>query len=450
MRHCGFVHFLYSSDCFEVTQTAVSVFIGDKLVNAETFHTREYAGRKLRTNKPCQNNIFGGLPMNYAGIDISKCKHDCFILSDFGEVVNEGFSFANNAEGFKALEKELNLCGKGNVRIGFEATGNYSINLKLFLEKNGYDFMEINALLVKEYIKSNSLRRTTTDKLSARAIAGYIHAKEYRPHQMDFYDCFALKQLTRFRSSLVKTRSRYMIQLTNVLDCIFPEFKPFFGNKFSVTALYILSNYSSPEAISKMNLRSYDNLRRKSRGSFSMDKFVALKSLAKNTVGCYNKCYGAELDWLLDLYAQIDCKINEVEAEITQTIEKLNPPTLSIKGVGPISAAVIVSEYGDFSRFENPNKMLSFAGLEPGYFQSGTSEYKGHMVKRGSPHLRSTLMNCCRSLRLHNETFAVYYRKKVSEGKPEGVALSHMAKKLVRLIYTLETKGVEFNPEKLR
>jgi len=388
--------------------------------------------------------------MNYMGIDISKYKHDCFVLSDFGEIVNEGFSFANNAEGFGILESELNLCGKGNVQIGLEATGNYGINLKLFLEKIGFEFMEINPLLIKEYIKSNTLRRTKTDKLDAKAIAGYMLSKGYRPHQTEFYNKFALKQLTRFRSRLVSIRSSYLVRMTNVLDCIFPEFKPFFNNKFSVTALYILTHYPTPKAIANMNACSYDILRRKSRGRFSMDKFVTLKALAKNTVGVYNKCYGAQLETLLDLHSQIDCKIDEVEAEIIQIINELNPPTLSVKGISEISTAVIVSEFGDISRFDNPNKMLSFAGLEPGYFQSGTQEHNGHMVKRGSPHLRSTLLNCCRALRLHNETFAAYYRKKVSEGKPESVALSHMAKKLIRLIFALETKREAFDSDKLR
>jgi len=88
--------------------------------------------------------------MNYAGIDISKYKHDCFIITDLGEVLNKGFSFANNTEGFSTLLNELRKSDKENLRIGFEATGNYSINLKLFLEKNGYSFMEINPVLIKE------------------------------------------------------------------------------------------------------------------------------------------------------------------------------------------------------------------------------------------------------------------------------------------------------------
>ena len=364
-------------------------------------------------------------------------------------MINDGFLFTNNAEGFRRLQKELEICGKGNTRIGFEATGNYGINPKLFFERIGFDYMEINPLLVKEYIRSNTLRRTTTDKLSARAIAGYISEKAYRSHSESFYPKFALKQLTRLRNSLVSGRSRYLIQITNVLDCIFPEFKPIFGNKFSVTALYILANYPSPDAIANMNSRSFDILRRVSRGKFSMDKFVKLKALAKNTVGVFDECYRIELETLIDLYSQIDSKIDELETEITNIIEKLNPPTLSIKGIGPISAAVIVSEFGDFSRFKNPNKMLSFAGLEPGYFQSGTTEHKGRMVKRGSPPLRCTLMNCSRAIRIHNEIFAAYYHEKIDEGKPHCVAINHVAKKLVRLIFALETKGVMFDPDKL-
>jgi transposase len=390
------------------------------------------------------------MPMNYVGIDISKYKHDVFVISDFGEVVNEGFSFTNNAKGFaQFLELLMGYGGSANNRIGFESTGNYAINLKLYLEKNGFEFMEINPLLVKEYIKSETLRKTTTDKISAMNIAKYLLEKAYKPHQAGFYDNFALKQLTRFRHSLVKTRSKYLVGLTNVLDCIFPEFKPFFDG-FSVTALYILAHYPTPAAIANMKSPTYDKLRSVSRGHFSMPQFVELKSLAKNTVGVYQKHYGIQLETLMDLHSQIDCKIDEVETEIKEIIRELNPPTLSVRGVGETSAAVIVAECGDFSRFANPNKLLAFSGLEPGKFQSGTLAHDGKMVKRGSPHLRFTLMNCANTVCLHNEVFAEYYRKKRNEGKEHNVARNHVAKKLVRIIYALETQNIRFNPDLLR
>jgi transposase len=373
--------------------------------------------------------------MIYAGIDISKHKHDCFITNDFGDTLKEVFTFKNTPEGFRELQAHLEAVknAEEKIRVGFEATGNYAINLKAFLEKIGYDYMEINPLLVKEHIKSKSLRRTTTDKISAKAIASYLCENQYRPHPTAFYPKFALKQLTRFRSSLMKNRTRYMIQLTNVLDCIFPEFKPLFDNKFTVTSLYILQNYQSPEAIANMNSRSYEILRKKSRGHFTLDMFVRLKSLAKNTIGVFDECYRIELVDLLELYHEIDAKIQELDDTIAKIIREINPPTLSILGVGEVSAAIIISEVGDFSRFENPSKLLAFAGLEPGHFQSGITEYNEKMVKRGSSHLRAALMNCARTISLHNETFAAYLRKK-----------------LVRLIFTLETKGVMFEPDKLR
>jgi transposase len=299
-------------------------------------------------------------------------------------------------------------------------------------------------------MRSNTLRRTVTDPICAKTIARYLSEKAYKPHRSSFYSKFALKQLTRLRNTLVTGRSRYLIQITNVLDCIFPELKPFFKNKFSVPALYILAHYPSPKAISNMNSSSYDTLRRVSHGKFSLDKFVKLKSLAKNTVGVFHDFYRIELDTLIDLHSQIDSKIDELESQIAHIIDDINPPTASIVGIGPISAATIVSEFGDFSNFANPGKLLSFAGLEPGYFQSGTSEYHGHMVKRGSSSLRNVLMNCSRSVKLHNEVFAAYYQKKIDEGKSHIVALNHVAKKLVRLIFALETKGVMFDPSKSR
>jgi hypothetical protein len=245
----------------------------------------------------------------------------------------------------------------------------------------------------------------------------------------------------------MKQRSRQLVALTNVLDHIFPEFKPFFGNEFTATALYILTNYPSPENIAAMNSRSFDILRRKSRGKFTMDKFVQLRTLARNTVGETNDIFQLELQLLLELYSQLDSKISLLNDKIAALVTIIDPPTLSIKGIGAASAAVIISEFGDFNRFSSPDKMLAFAGLEPGLFQSGTSEYTTKMVKHGSPHLRCAILNCCLPLIQHNAVFAEYYHKKINEGKTYSVACSHIARKLIRLIYALETKRIKFDPD---
>ena len=387
--------------------------------------------------------------MYYIGIDISKFKHDCAVIDDVGEVVTPSWSFANDREGFLQFKVLLDSLGS-EIRIGLEATGHYGTNLKLFLESCDTTFMEFNPLLINRFVKSKSLRKTKTDAIDCEMIARYLMTVEYKPYPPSFYHNEKLKSLTRFKDSLIRQRSRQLVELTNILDKVFPEFKPFFNGRFSATSLYILANYSSPEKISNMNSKSYELLRKISRGHFSTTDFAELKILAKNTVGNSSDFLIEEMKMVLDIYGQLDSKVDETERLIQECVRDINPPLLSIPGIGIDSAAVILSEFGDFSKFESANQLLSFAGMEPGYSQSGTAESSGKMVKHGSSHLRYALMNCTQTVINYEPVFAEYYAKKRSEGKPYRVAISHSAKKLLRVIYTLQTKNISYNTDLIR
>ena len=72
------------------------------------------------------------------------------------------------------------------------------------------------------------------------------------------------------------------------------------------------------------------------------------------------------------------------------------------------------------------------------------------MVKHGSSHLRYTLMNACLPLITYEPVFAEYYAKKRAEGKPHRVALTHAAKNLLRVIYTLQTRNISYDPMMIR
>lgn len=386
--------------------------------------------------------------MIYIGIDISKYKHDCFICNDTGEVIVENLSFENTKKGFQQFLDLLKPYDNSNVHIGLEATGHYGLNLKLFLEKNNYSFMEFNPLLVKEFKKSLTLRRTKTDKVDAIVICQKLMSVPYKPNSKLFYHKYSIKSLSRLRDTLVKQRSKYMIQLTNILDIVFPEFKPFFNNRFSATSLYLLNKYGNAEKIA--NMRDFDTPNKLSKGHFTYAKFAKLKELAKNTIGESNEVFEIELQTLISLYNEIDSKINSIDKQISTIIKELNPPTLSIPGIGELTTAVIVSEYGDFNKFPNADKLLSFAGLEPGIYQSGTILTNGKMVKRGSGYLRYSLMNIANVVIRYSPTFYDFYLKKRSEGKTHRVALSHVCKKLLRVIYKLETQNIQFDPSLLK
>lgn len=391
------------------------------------------------------------MSMYFIGIDISKYKHDCCIISAADQKVVSKVTIKNNKAGFNELLTIIHsLANPADIRIWFESTAHYALNLELFLENSLLTFMEVNPVLISEYKKSKTLRRTKTDSVDCESIARWLMTVEYKPHSKGFYHAYSLKSLTRLRDKLIRQRSFYLVKITNVLDHTFPEFKPFFNERLSKTALYLLENYGSAEKMARMNSASYEKLRSVSRGKFSPQQFLRLKELASNTVGVNNSIFDVELNSLLSLYKSLVKEIDTIEKEINKLIEEVHPHYMSVPGIGPLSAAVIYSEYGDISNFTNPGQMLAFAGIEPGINESGTESHGGKMVKRGSSQLRYTLINCCLPLIRFDMTFATYYAKKRGEGKPHRVAITHVAKKLIRVIYALESQDIDFNAQKLR
>ena len=385
------------------------------------------------------------------GIDASKFKHDCIIADEYGNALFSPFTIENNRNGFNVLLETLNdLKQKGEIKIGFESTGHYTVNLKLFLEASGFSYMELNPSLVKDFIRSKSLRKTKTDKKDSKWIALYLAQVDYKPYTKQFYHLYSLKSLTRLRHSLIENRSLYLVKITNILDHIFPEIKPYFNNKFTSSLFYILDNYLTPSHIKNMTIESYNNMVSKLKSPISYQRFMGVKELAKNTVGISNSILEFELKSLLKLYHNLEDEISNIELEIESHMNIINPKTSTISGIGIQSAAVIVSEIGDFNRFSSPEKLLAFIGLDPAKYESGTGCFNGHMVKHGSPNLRYIIMNCSETFYVHNPVISDYYWKKRNEGKPHRVALSHVARKLVSVIYYLETNNLDFDSSKLR
>ena len=186
----------------------------------------------------------------------------------------------------------------------------------------------------------------------------------------------------------------------------------------------------------------FDELLNLSRMSAKFDK---IKELTKNTVGFSYETNLFEIKSLLRVYDTLQDEISLVENEITTILSKIDSHIPSILGIGMVSTATIIAEIEGISRFDNPDKLLAFAGLDPRIYQSGTQEFKGRMNKKGSVVLRRILVNCAESILMYNPAFYSYYKKKRDEGKTHRVAISHVARKLVRIIYKLETEHIDFD-----
>lgn len=390
--------------------------------------------------------------MYLIGIDISKHKHDCFIATETGQIIKESFSFDNNQEGFNDFLKILLSLDKSKeIRIGLEATGHYGTNLKLFLYEHNFSFMEFNPILSDRFRQVSSLRKTKNDKIDAKLISKMLLSYDYKTNSSISYHILKLKSLTRFRKRLIKNRTIYKERLINILDIAFPEYSKYFTQVWGKVSFYILKNYPTAKDIANINVEKVmPIIHSLSKGHYSMLKLIKLIETAKVSIGSKNDYHVLELQLTINLIEQMDNAIDQVEEEITHIMKQYDFKTASIPGIGIISAASIVSEFEDFSKFSNSNQLLSFAGLEPAIYESGTQKTYGHIVKRGSSYLRETLMNVAPYVMNYNNTFYKYYLKKKSEGKHHRVALTHLVKKLIRVIYYLETNNISFDSSKLK
>jgi transposase len=386
--------------------------------------------------------------MFYVGIDIAKFKHDFCIISDTGEVIVPPTTIMNSKEGFTTLLKALsNLDRSYEMRIGLEATGHYGSNLKIFLSSHGFQLIELNPLRVKRFHSQTSLRRTKTDKIDCMLIARFLSEKTLQSYHPSLYHLEALKRLTRLRDTYVRQRSLYLVKLTNVLDLVFPEFRQFFSNKFkSETALFILRKYMTPAKIAHWTNKDITLIHNKSR-RFPPSKILRIQQAAMDTVGNSSPYLVDEMLSILNVYEDINTEVMKVESKIMSIMNEIDSPTASIPGIGLMSAATIISEFGDFSRFPSYTQCIAYAGLDVGISQSGTKSYRGKMVKRGSPHLRYALMTVAATVSLHVPTLKTFWIKKRKEGKFSRIVDSHVAKKLIRIIYHLETNQLKFDSQ---
>ena len=389
--------------------------------------------------------------MYYIGIDIAKFKHAIFIQNENGEIINKGEYFDNTPSGFQSLLTILNnLDQSQQKKIGLEATGHYHMNLIAFLHNHNYDVCEINPYFISQYRKTFSNRKNKNDFIDSEIISSYLMNHECKSYPKGFYHIYALKSLTRQRESLIKARSKQLIELTNILDIIFPEFKPFFNKKLSGTALYILNKYKTPTHIANMTIDSYNNMKKDLRKVMKYSKFLELKQLAKNTVGFFDDIHIIMLETSLALYFTLNEQIKNIENLIRKEVLELEPKMLRIKWFSIFYIATIIAEYNFFVGFNSPSKCLAFAGLEPGRYQSGQIDKNLPMVKHGSGHLRNALIYGSFTLLGRYPVLYDYYKKKRDEGKSHNVALSHVAKKLLRVIFYLEKNNKVFDTNLLK
>ena len=386
------------------------------------------------------------------GIDVSKDKHDCFILSSEGEVLVDGFTIPNTMDGFNCLLQRIQDCTtpQDKMKVGLEATGHYSYNLLGFLLDNGLATYVLNPLRTNLYRKSLSLRKTKTDRVDARTIASMLLSDAgLKPYTDTAYHNEELKSLTRYRFDKVKERAKLKSSVARLINILFPELEKLVPSLHMVSIYALLAEFPSSAQIASCHLTRLTNLlANASKGHYNKEKAIEIRNAAKHSIGSNMPAKSLELKHTIRLIQELTSEIDEIESAIKQImVEEIQSPILTIPGISYRMGAMIIAEIGDFSRFDSPDKILAYAGMSPSTYQSGQLDNcYSHMEKRGSRYLRYALYNATKYVCHWDENFGAYLAKKRAEGKHYNVALSHATKKLVRTIFAMEKSGQAYIP----
>ena len=377
------------------------------------------------------------------GIDVSKDKHDCFIVNSEGEVLADVFTIHNTMDGFNFLLQRIRECTmpQDKIKVGLEATGHYSYNLLGFLLDNGLPTYVLNPLRTNLYRKSLSLRKTKTDRVDARTIASMLLSDAgLKPYTDTAYHNEELKSLTRYRFDKVKERTKLKSSSSRLVCILFPELEKLVPTLHMASIYALLEEFPDAKQIAAAHLtRLKALLETASKGHYKRDMALRIRDAARNSIGAFMPAKSLELQHTIRLIRELDAEIAEIEERIQSIMNDLHSPITTIPGMGVRMAAMILAEVGDFTRFVSPDKLLAYAGMSPSTYQSGQlKNCYPHMEKRGSRYLRYALYNATKCVCHWNPNFAAYLAKKRAEGKHYNVALSHATKKLVRLIFAME------------
>jgi transposase len=392
--------------------------------------------------------------MIYVGIDIGKEKHCIAAINETAQVLLKPVFVEQSHESYTRIAERLAQLGqRSSVKIGMEASGHYWTHFFHFLIEQGWTVELFNPVLSNAQARCH-LRGRKTDKDDALAIAKTLRDGGYTPWAIPSQAHAKLKLMCRQRSFFTSELANAKRRLTGLLDLAFPEFCMFFSDHHGKAPVAVLRQAPSAKAVAGLSVRKLANiLSKNSAGHHSLELARRLHGAAESSIALsqHSDELASLIQAMLDHLEFFQTQIAQLDVQINQLFESIDSPIKEIPGIGVKTAPVIIAELGDLSRFTGGyKKLLAFAGLDPRVRQSGNWKGKVKMSKRGSPALRTALYQAASMGRLHNDALqSIYMHHRCTKGKNHRVAISHVARKMVQLIWVTCRNGEPFDAEKI-
>ena len=390
--------------------------------------------------------------MYIIGIDIGKNHHEASIVSPEGKQIGRSLRFATTHKGADSLMSFIfKNIGNSPCVFGMEATGHYWYPIYSFLKAKRYTIYVINPIQ-SDSLRKMYIRQTKNDSIDSFLIAEVIRFGQFGTTSMADENILAMRQLCRYRDSVISSRTEIKLRIGTIMEQIFPEYEKQFSSLWVSTSMGILEKYLTPENIENAPIDElFEIIKDKSHNRLTKAKAISIKEAAADTFGIKiaQDAFSFQLKQLIDRMNFLDKQIEALDIEIMKYYEQFDCYLHTIPGIGIIGAATILAEIGDISRFKNSSALVAFAGIDPTVRQSGEfNSTHNHMSKRGSPYLRHAIFLAATTCSFHNSPLNAYYKKKRDQGKHHLTATGAVARKLTTVIYAVLRDSKPYEPKK--
>ena len=305
--------------------------------------------------------------------------------------------------------------------------------------------------------KQSQVRKTKTDALDAELIAQFARKEGHQRHPATLdNDSARLREHCRVRFRLVEKASDTKRQLRRDLDVLCPRLSAEFSDIGTPTALAVLMAFAQ---VTHRFTATVDEIEEALRPFFHASEGRHRKAVAlakhfedRRAPEALEEPLLWEVKALAHQLELFEEQIRQTEGRIEREMAERESLVTTVPGIGPITAAIVESEFGDAKRFENANQVRAFAGPDPSVYQSGKFEGNhGHISKRGSPRLREGLYRAALSASRSNPACRDLYERLTAKGKAHRLALTAVSAKLLVQSWAVLREGKRFGvPERYR
>ena len=308
-----------------------------------------------------------------------------------------------------------------------ESTGIYWVPIYSALEETGFQVVLANPRQVK------AIPGRKTDQADSEWLAYLLRAELVKPSYIPERKLRLLRSLTRLRTQLTQDESSYknrahkILQLCNIR--LASKLTDIFGKSGRIILDALMGGESLDEALKRCPKRI------QAKG----------EEIKATIMGTLDQTDLLQLKVCLEMIDTIQEKNLKLESEIAKLVDADAVRRIcTVPGVKETSAASVIAEIADPTRFPGEKQIGAYAGLVPSVRQSAKRRWYGGITKHGSRWLRRTLTQCAlAAIKVRDSKLRMYYLK-IKSRRGHNIAITALARKLLVIIHHLLLTGEEY------